>query len=83
MVALQCIDDGGSQLFHIAGAVVGLDLLDQDGVGLADVKDEVLLFVREKAADDIVGGNIIAGGHADQQYDALHVGDKVQLPRLA
>ena len=82
MVALQRIDDRGSQLFHIAGVVVGLDLLDQDGVGLADVKDEVLLFVREKTADDVVGGNIIAGGHADQQYDALHVGDKVQLPRL-
>ena len=56
MVALQRIDDGGSQLFHIAGVVVGLDFLDQDGVGLADVKDEVLLFVREKTADDVVGG---------------------------
>mgnify|MGYP000046033577 CR=1 FL=1 len=36
----------------------------------------------KRPLDDIVGGNIIAGGHADQQYDALHVGDKVQLPRF-
>ena len=40
------------------------------------------MFVREKTADDIVGGNIVAGGHANQQHNTLHVGDEVQLPRL-
>ena len=82
MVALQGVHDGGSELFHIAGAVVGLDLLDKDGVRFADVKDKVLLLVREQTAYDIVGRDVVAGGDADQQNDALHVRDKMQLTRL-
>ena len=82
VVALQGIDDGSGQLFHIAGVVIGLDLLDQHGISLADIKDEVLLLVREQAADDVVGRDIVAGGHADQKHDTLHIGDKVQLSRF-
>ena len=82
MVTLQRIHNGGGQLFHIAGVVVRLDLLDEDGVRLADVKDKVLLLVREKPADNIISGNVIAGGHTDEQHNALYIGDKVQLTGL-
>ena len=49
MVALQCITMEWQPAFRYRGVdVVGLDLLDQDDVVLVDVKDEVLLFVREQ-----------------------------------
>src|SRR5699024_699156 len=82
VLARKGVHNGGGQLFHIAGAVVRLDLLDQHGVGLADVKDKVLLLVREQAADHVVGRDIVGAGNTDQQHHPLHVRDKMQLPRL-
>src|SRR5699024_12461195 len=57
------------------------DLLDQDGVGLADVKDEVLLLVGEQAADHIVGRDVPARYHPDDEHHPGHIGGKVQLDR--
>ena len=82
MFALQGIHNGSCQLFHIAGIVIRADFFHQHGICFADVEHEVFLFIREQAADHIISGNIIAGGNADQQNHALHIRNKVQLPRF-
>ena len=43
----QGVHDGSGQLLQILRFDAGLNLLDQDDVGLTDIEDEVLLLVRE------------------------------------
>ena len=82
MLAREGVHDAGGQLLHVGAVDPLADLLDQDGVGLADVKDEVLLLVGEQAADHIVGRDVPARYHPDDEHHPGHIGGKVQLPRL-
>ena len=60
MLTGQGVHDAGSQLLHIGAVDALADLLDQHGVGLADIEHKVLLLVREQAADHIVSGDVAA-----------------------
>ena len=82
VLAGEGVHDGGGQLFDVPLVNAAADLLHQNGVGLADVEHEVLLLVREQAADHVVGGDVGAGGDADEQHHAGHIGGEVQFPGL-
>ena len=82
MLTGQGVHDAGSQLLHIGAVDALADLLDQHGVGLADIEHKVLLLVREQAADHIVSGDVAAGGHAHNEHHAGNIGGKVQLTGL-
>ena len=82
MLAGQGVHDAGGQLLHIGAVDALADLLDQDGVRLADVEDEVLLLVGEQAAHHVVSGNVAAAGDADDEHHAGDVGGKVELTGL-
>jgi len=82
MLAGQGIHDAGGQLFHVGAVDALADLLDQHGIGLADVEHKVLLLVREQAADHIISRDVAAGSHAHDEHHAGNVGGKVQLAGL-
>ena len=82
MLAVEGVHNAGGQLFDVVLVDAALDLLDEDGVVLADVEHEVLLLIGEQAAYDVVGGNVRARGNADEQHHAGHVRCEMQLARL-
>ena len=82
MLAGEGIHNAGGQLLHIGAVDALADLLDEDGVRLADIENEVLLLIREQAADHIVSRDIAAGGHAHDEHHTGNIGGKVQLAGL-
>ena len=48
MLAGEGVHNAGGQLLHIGAVDALADLLDQNGVRLADVEDEILLLVGEQ-----------------------------------
>ena len=81
-LARKCIGDGTCQLFQILGLNIVLYFLNKHDIALGNVENEILGLVGEQAAHHIVGGNVVAGGDADQQHHAGYIGCKVQLPRF-
>ena len=81
-LAGQRVDDRAGQLLDILGLDVGVDLLDDDRIGLRDVKDKVFLLVREQIDDHIVGRYLGLAHGAHQQHDAVCIGAKMQLSGL-
>ena len=58
---------------------VGLALLEQDNVGIADADDKVLLLFREEGLDYVDRGDVNPVRQPEQDGDALNVAQKAQL----
>jgi len=76
------VDNGTGKLLEVLGLYAGANFLDKGDVVLADVDDKVLGLVREKVLDNVEGGNVGAGGDADEEAGAADVGGKAKLPCL-